>query len=73
MPYYSDEIVEEVRSKTDIVDVISQYVNLQKRVANTLVFARFIMKRQVHFLLVPRSRCITALDAEPEVMFSAFL
>ncbi|MBR1622330.1 MAG: DNA primase [Pseudobutyrivibrio sp.] len=31
MPYYSDEIIEEVRSRTDIVDVISQYVNLQKK------------------------------------------
>ena len=31
MPYYSDEIIEEVRSRTDIVDVISRYVNLQKK------------------------------------------
>ena len=31
MPYYSDEIIEEVRSRTDIVDVISKYVNLQKK------------------------------------------
>ncbi|MCR5196896.1 MAG: DNA primase [Pseudobutyrivibrio sp.] len=31
MAYYSDEIIEEVRSRTDIVEVISQYVNLQKK------------------------------------------
>lgn len=31
MPYYSDEIIEEVRSRNDIVDVISQYVRLQKK------------------------------------------
>ena len=31
MPFYSDEIVEEVRSRTDIVDIISQYVKLHKR------------------------------------------
>ena len=29
--YYSDEIIEEVRSKNDIVDVISGYVRLQKK------------------------------------------
>ena len=31
MPYFSDEIVEEVRSRNDIVDVISQYVRLTKK------------------------------------------
>ena len=29
--YYSDEIIEEVRSKNDIVEVISSYVKLQKK------------------------------------------
>ena len=29
--YYSDEIIEEVRSKNDIVDVISSYVKLHKK------------------------------------------
>ncbi len=34
MPFYSDEIVEEVRSRNDIVDVISQYVKLHRRGSN---------------------------------------
>ena len=28
---YSDDIIEEVRSKNDIVDVVSQYVKLTRR------------------------------------------
>ena len=31
MPHYSEELIEEVRSRNDIVDVISQYVRLKKR------------------------------------------
>ena len=31
MPYFSDDIIEEVRSRNDIVDVISQYVRLARK------------------------------------------
>ena len=31
MPYYSDELIEEVRSRNDIVDVIGSYVRLKEK------------------------------------------
>ena len=31
MPYYSDELIEEVRSRNDIVDVIGSHAHLQKK------------------------------------------
>ncbi len=31
MPYYSDELIEEVRSRNDVVDIIGGYVRLQKK------------------------------------------
>ncbi len=30
MPYYSDELIDQVREANDIVDVIGQYVGLKK-------------------------------------------
>lgn len=49
MPYYSDDIIEEVRSRNDIVDVISQYVRLSKRAVPISDSARFIMKNRLLF------------------------
>lgn len=39
--YYSDEIIEEVRAGTDIIDLVSSYVKLTKRGANHLGLCPF--------------------------------
>lgn len=72
MAYYSDELIEEVRSRNDIVDVISGYVRLTKKAARILDCAPSIMKRPVLFLYHRISRCITALDAEQAEMYLPF-
>ena len=43
MAYISNEVMNEIRNKTDIVDVISKYVNLTKKGKIILVFVLFMM------------------------------
>ncbi len=56
MPYYSDEIVEEVRTKTDIVDVISQYVNLQKKGSQYFGLCPFHNEKTGSFSVSPQKQ-----------------
>lgn len=70
MPYFSDDIIEEVRSRNDIVDVIGQYVHLTKKGSTILDCVLFIMRKQDRFLFLRINKCTTASAVEPEGMFS---
>ena len=61
--YYPDELIEEIRTRNDIVDVISGYVRLQKKGSSYLGSALFIMRNLPPFLSADRSRCTTVSDA----------
>ena len=47
--FYSEEIIEEVRSKNDIVDVIGSYIKLQKKGANYMGLCPFHGEKTASF------------------------
>ncbi|MDY2912039.1 MAG: DNA primase [Agathobacter sp.] len=53
MPYYSDELIEEVRSKNDIVDVIGGYVRLQKKGSSYFGLCPFHNEKTGSFSVTP--------------------
>ena len=51
--YYSDEVIEEVRSRTDIVGYISSYINLKKQGANYVGLCPFHNEKTGSFTVSP--------------------
>lgn len=51
--YYSDEVIEEVRSRTDIVGYISSYINLKKQGANYVGLCPFHNEKTPSFSVSP--------------------
>lgn len=70
--YYPDELIEEVRTRNDIVDVISGYVRLQKKGSSYFGLCPFHNENRLRFLSADRSRCITASDAGQGEMYLRF-
>ena len=64
---YSEDLIEEVRSRNDIVDVVSGYVKLTRKGSNYFGLCPFHNEKSPS-RCPEASRCITALAAAPEEM-----
>ena len=68
--FYSEDIIEQVRSENNIVDVIGDYVKLQKKGSSYFGLCPFHNEKSpCHHT----SRCITVLDVEKGEMLYLFL
>ena len=56
MPYYSDELIEEVRSRNDIVDVIGSYVRLKKKSSTYFGLCPFHNEKTGSFSVSPNKQ-----------------
>ena len=54
MVRYSDELLDEIKSKNDIVDIVSQYVVLKEQAEITWDYVHFIKKNPVQFCVITR-------------------
>ncbi len=53
MQFYSEEIIEEVRSRTNIVDVVGRYVDLKKKGASYFGLCPFHNEKTGSFSVSP--------------------
>lgn len=64
--------IDQILDRTDIVDVIGQYVKLKKLAVPIRVVALSIRKNRLLFTSIVTSSISTALAVRPMVMLSAF-
>ena len=68
MVRYGEELIEEIISANDIVDVISQYVTLKRSGRNFFGLCPFHREKSPSFSVSPINRFFTVLDVELEEM-----
>jgi hypothetical protein len=66
------EVIEEIRQRTNIVDVVGQYVQLKKSGKNYMGLCPFHEERSPHFQLQKTSKFSTASAAEKAELFLIF-
>ena len=69
MVRYSDELLDEIRSRNDIVDVISQYVTLKRKGRNFFGLCPFHNEKSPSFSVSPESKSSNVLDVVLEEMY----
>ncbi len=67
-----EQFIDEVRNSVDIVDVISQYVSLEKKGKDYLGLCPSTKKNAIFLLLVKVSSFLSALDAAKAEMYLSF-
>lgn len=63
------KIINEIREKNDILDVVSQYVKLEKGDVTISVYVPFMMKKRHHFQFLLKNRFVIVSDVKRVVMF----
>lgn len=69
MVRYSDELLDEIKSKNDILDIVSQYVTLKRTGRNYMGLCPFHKEKSGSFVYLRISKYSIALDVALEEMF----
>ena len=57
-------VIDEIKNKTDILDLVSEYVKLEKRGRNYIGLCPFMMKRHPHLQFQKINKFVIVLDVK---------
>ena len=67
-----EEVVEQIRTSSDIVEVIGEYVQLRKQGVTISAFVHFMVRILLHSLFHPINKSFIASDVEKVEMYFPF-